>query len=305
MTAAAGRALGRVLLTGAEGFVGRALAARLHAAGHPVVASDRAATAAETRICDLTDAVRVDALVGEGGFATVLHCGAVSGPMVLADDPHRVWRINAEGTANLLEAARRHGAGRLVLCSTIDVYGAVSGRVDETTLPRPVSVYAASKLAAEHAGAAYAASFGMDVVSLRIAWVYGPGRRTPTQLEAALRRLVRGEEVDLDAHPADPAHYLHLDDAVEGILTAAAAPRLPRPVYDIAPDGPLSLGEVAQTLGAFFPQRRVTCTRSAPGAPIPRVIDVSAASSDFGYVPRVRFEEGVARLVQSFARTSP
>lgn len=121
-------------------------------------------------------------------------------------------------------------------------------------------------------------------------WVYGPGRRTPTQLEAALRRLMSGEDVDLDAHPFDPAHHLHLDDAAEGIPRVAAAPRLPRPVYDIAPGAPLSMGEVAQALGALFPGRRVTCARAAPGAPIPRVIDVSVASRDFGFVSRASGE---------------
>lgn len=109
------RDVGRVLVTGAAGFLGAVLVRRLRGQGRQVTASDLGLAECP---CDLTDFAQVQGVGDSGGFQIIFHCGAVSGPMVLADQPLAIWQINALGTAHVLEAARRHGGRRLfdLLC---------------------------------------------------------------------------------------------------------------------------------------------------------------------------------------------
>jgi len=228
------RRLGRVLVTGAAGFLGGALVERLARSGEKVVISDLdrgAESPAGLTPCDLTQPRQVDALLQDRGIDTVIHAGAVSGPMVMADRPLDIWRINAMGTAHLLEAARRNRVGRFVLCSSIDVYGpSASGTIDEDTAFAPESVYGASKVAAEAAMTGYIREHGIDALAVRFSWIYGPGRRTPTTLERLIRAGLTGETVPLGEAASQRTHYVFIDDAVAGVLGAARAPaHLPRP----------------------------------------------------------------------------
>src|SRR3954469_5673959 len=144
------RDLGAVLVTGANGFLGAALLTELTKQQIHFVATDidGGASLPEGMIAlDVRDGPAVRAIMQRTKFDTVFHCGAVSGPMVMADRPLDIWNINATGTANLLEAARVTKAGRVVVCSTVEVYGdVVTGTAAEMTRPQPDSVYGASKL---------------------------------------------------------------------------------------------------------------------------------------------------------------
>ena len=103
-------------------------------------------------------------------------------------EPLAIWQINALGTAHVLEAARRHEVGRVVVCSTCDVYGEQTGVLDESALPRPASVCGASKVAAEAAMLGYVREHHLDAVALRLSWIYGPGFPPATALDEGLRR---------------------------------------------------------------------------------------------------------------------
>lgn len=293
--APAERPLGRTLITGAAGFLGAALMRRL--AGEDVVGTDIAGAT----VCDVTDFAQVERVASEGDFATILHCGAVSGPMVMADRPKAIWRINATGTMHVLEAARRHGRARVVICSTCEVYGDAAGTVDETALPRPVNVYAASKVAAEQAAMGYAAEHGVDAVALRLAWIYGPGRRTPTLLEDMLRAAAEDRAKEFDGHPEDPTHYLHIDDAVEGVLRAAHAAALPSPVYNIAAGAALPLGEVFARIRWLRPKARITLAPRRPPERHPAELDNRRAAAELGFRPTVELTEGLKRSLAALA----
>ena len=186
----------------------------------------------ETR-CDLTDFARVGRLAGQATFQTLFHCGAVSTPMVLAHQALAIWQINALGTAHVLEAARRHEVGRVVVCPTCDVHGEQTGVPGESTLPRPASVCGASKVAAEAAMLGYVREHQLDAVALRLSWIYGPGRHTTTMLENLIRASMTGRAISIDAAAGDITHYLYIEDAVDGLICAGHAKPLALRVYNI------------------------------------------------------------------------
>lgn len=293
-----GRDPGRVLVTGARGFLGSAAVACLRAHGVDVVATDigePGTVSALMTFCDVTDFDQVETVIRDGAFGTVLHCGAVSGPMVMAGRPLDIWRINAGGTIHVLEAARCHGVGRVVICSTSEVYGTCSGRVDETTLPRPDSVYGASKLAAEQALSGYVGEYGLDAVGIRLSWIYGPGRTTPTALEKAIRAGMAGQDVAMDAGLTSPTHYIHIDDALQGLLRAATGAVQGRRIYNISSGPAVLMAELARLLEQLSNGVTVSCAPGRPDGSGITEIDNSRAARDLGFKVTVPLAEGLAR----------
>ena len=176
----------KVLVTGATGFVGRALVPALIAAGHEVAATVRQ-TPAPSFVdgvtvhwvadigpdTDWTGALRgVDAVVHLAGRAHVMSERA-------ADPQAEFRRINAAGTECLARAAAAEGVKRFVLMSTVKVMGEETRDAPfcETDTPAPEDAYGASKLAAEQALLAIAGESGLQPVILRPPLVYGPGAK--------------------------------------------------------------------------------------------------------------------------------
>jgi nucleoside-diphosphate-sugar epimerase len=293
------RDLGRVLVTGARGFIGAALVGALARQGETVTASDRggdATDAAGFRACDITDAQQVDRLFDRDRFDTIVHCGAVSGPMVMADRPLEIWRINVLGTAHLLEAVRRQGMGRFVLCSSCSVYGVMNGAmIDEDTPPDPQSFYGASKLAAEQAMVGYGREHGIAAVALRLAWVYGPGRRTPTTLEELVRATLDGRNVEIAVSPTEITHYVHIDDVVAGLIAASRSSAPPRPVYNISAGRGLPMEQLVAILRRLAPEIRMTFTGPNSTDIGPAGFALGNADRDLGYRPQMSLGEGLKR----------
>ncbi len=102
-----------ILLTGASGLIGRTLHPMLRARGDTVVAIDRLA-GEDVLACDLSEVHRLYDLAGEA--TAVLHCGAISGPMVARDNPFLIVESNIVGTAKIVELARVKGMRRMVYC---------------------------------------------------------------------------------------------------------------------------------------------------------------------------------------------
>lgn len=299
--ATARRRLGRVLVTGANGFLGAALVDRLRRDGEEVVASDLErgdAAYADFQGCDITDPRQVEMLFARGPFDTTFHGGAISGPMVMPDRPLEIWRVNTLGTAHLLEATRRQRAGRFVLCSSCSVYGATDGAtIDEATPPDPAGVYGASKLAAEQAMIGFAREYAIDAVALRLAWVYGPGRRTPTTLAQLLQAAVDGRAFMIDDAPSIVTHYVHVEDVIEGLLAAGRAANLPRLVYNISAGPGCRFEHLVALVHQLAPGIGVTFARGDNANTGPLGFDLANAARDLGYRPCVSLKDGLKRYM--------
>lgn len=287
-----------ILVTGAIGLIGNAVRRRLEDRGTPVVAIDRMATSVDGRDvleCDVTDVHGLHALARRYPIGGIIHCGAFSGPMVSPDHPIQMIRVNIGGAGNIGELARIVGGARVVFASTATAYGLTpTGPVPEATLLMPDSMYGASKAAAEHVMNAYKLQFGVDTVSLRITWVYGPRRSTACLIREMLTDAAAGRITHIPYGRDFPRQYVHIDDVADAMIAALDRPNLPQQAYNISGGSWITLGEVAETVIRVIPGARVeVAPGDDPGDMRQERFDISAAERDLGYFPRVSLEDGL------------
>lgn len=287
-----------VLVTGGIGLIGNAVRRRLEDRGDKVVAIDRVAATIDGREvieCDVTDAHGLHAIARRYPIRAIVHCGAFSGPMVSPDHPMQMIRVNIGGTANVGELARILGGIRLVFASTATAYGLTpGGPVREDVAMEPDSMYGASKAASEQILNAYKRQFGVDTVSLRLTWVYGPRRTTACLIRQMLTDALAGRTTRIPYGRDFPRQYIHLDDAADLMIAALDRPNLPQQAYNISGGNWLTLSEVAETVMRAVPGAKVeVAAGDDPGDIRQERFDISAAARDLGYTPKISLEDGV------------
>ena len=256
----------RVLVTGATGFLGREVCRRLVEAGAPVRALVRPGTDAagleERGVAvhrgDLRDSWSLDGVAR--GADLVIHVAGIhrGGSLRRVD----VWQVNAEGTRRLLQEAARSGVRRFVYVSTAGIHGDVGRErlATESDPARPRDLYELTKWRGEQAVRRIAHSDRLEAVILRPAAVYGPGEQRFLKLfrPIARRRFV------LIGSGRKRLHFIHRDDAAEGIVRAAEAPHTAGETFLLADESPIMTGElvklIAGLLGVPAPRLRVPYT---------------------------------------------
>ena len=230
-----------VLVTGADGFIGSHLAERLVAEGARVrafcVYNSRGSagwldevpaptrSALDVRLGDIRDARFVEAAME--GTEIAFHLAALIAIPYSYTAAESFIETNVRGTLNVLEAARRAGARRLVHTSTSEVYGTPEVLPIRETHPlNAQSPYAASKAAADQLALAYHRSFGVPVVILRPFNTYGPRQSERAVLPTIIRQLLSGTgEVRLGRLDTR-RDMTYVADTVEGFVRAATAPNV-------------------------------------------------------------------------------
>jgi GDP-4-dehydro-6-deoxy-D-mannose reductase len=287
----------RVLVTGAAGFVGQHLVARLARAGCEVAATDRE--------LDVADGAAVAAALARLRPDAVVHLAAQSSVALSRRDPALTYRVNYRGTLALLEAAREHAPdARLLVVGSADVYGPGSpgaAPFREDSPLRPTSPYACSKAAADLLAAGFARR-GLDVVRARTVSHAGPGQREDFALASFARQLVemelgRREPVLRVGNLDSVRDVLDVRDVVEAYWRLLDR-RVPAGAYNVASGrgAPLRVHlEGLLGLARVRPRIQVDPERLRP-------LDVSVADPSrlrgaTGWAPRVDLRETLASLL--------
>jgi nucleoside-diphosphate-sugar epimerase len=288
-----------IMITGGRGFIGRHITQRLVASGCHVISYNRdfATDADGARMVqgELFDVPRLVRVLKEHGVGQIVHTAALSHPTLSLDFPIATFTANVEGTLSLLEAARLADIRRVVNFSSETVYGATAGPLTEEVPVKPSTPYAVTKVTTEWLGKVYSDRYGLDVVSLRIGQVYGPGNRMPEVLGDMLKALTQTGAFEL-AHGSDHCfNFIHVRDvalATERALVALG-PFVPL-AYNIASAEYWRLGDVAALVQQLFPAGRL---QIGPGQiaelDLQGPFDVTAARRDLGYTPEWTLTRGL------------
>ena len=295
-------ASGAVVVTGSAGLIGFAVASRLAREGRTVIGTDRIQPREDggfpSTDAELTDVHKLHAIC-RSDIESIVHCGAVSGPMLGRDNPRAVIETNIAGTANLLEIARQRGV-RLVFCSSTSAYGNTAAGLDPVPEDAPLAaddVYGATKASGDILTRAYAAQTGLDACVLRFSWVYGPRRRTTCVVREMIKDAQAGQPTTLPYGRGFTRQYVYIDDVVSAVIAALDAGEIgPQRAFNITGGQRLEFGEIVDAVRAAVPQAQITLGEGAdPEDQRHGRFDISAAARVLGWQPQVEFADGVRR----------
>lgn len=304
----------RVLVTGADGFIGSHLVERLVRDGADVrafclynsqgsrgwleTASDDVRSHVDFRLGDIRDARFVEASVF--GVEIVFHLAALIAIPYSYLAPQSYIDTNVTGTLNVLEACRRAGVARLVHTSTSEVYGTpASLPITESHPLQAQSPYAASKVAADQLALSYSSSFGVPVTVLRPFNTYGPRQSMRAVLPTILVQLLRGAE-EIQLGRVDTRRDLtYVADTVDGFVRAAGCEGALGQTIQLGTRRSYSVQELFETACRVLGREariKVDERRLRPDASEVLVLesDPALAGSLLGWQATVGLEEGLA-----------
>ncbi len=301
-----------VLVTGGAGFIGSHLVEALLARGDQVTVLDcfddyydparkRANVAAwqgAARVVegDLRDPASLRSALA--GVDAVAHLAARAGVRASLAEPSRYIDVNVTGTQVLLDELREAGIQRLVYASSSSVYGARSDGPFRESDPvlRPVSPYAATKLAGEHLCQAASHSQGLQVSCMRLFTVYGPRQRPEMAIHLFARKALAGEPVSQFGDGSSRRDYTYVGDIVGGLVAALDRPR-PFRVYNLGNGAPVTLAELLQGVERVFGARieREPLPDQPGDVPLTWAA-VDRARDELGYTPEVPLITGLERF---------
>jgi nucleoside-diphosphate-sugar epimerase len=310
----------KYVVTGGGGFIGSALVRGLLALRDGTVAVvdnfstgrqenlTEVASAVQLHVADICDFDTIAPVIA--GADTVFHIAAIPSVPRSISDPVPSHQSNADGTFNVLLAAKEGKARKVVYAASSSAYGdtAVLPKV-ETMQANPKSPYAAQKLLGEYYCSSFAECYGLDATSLRFFNVYGP-RQDPSSpysgvLSVFIRCLIERTSPTIFGDGEQTRDFTYVEDVVELILKASTAPEVAGKIFNAGNGGRYSLNEVWRTLqeieGVSIPAKygppRAGDVRDSQA-------DITAAVKCLGHAPRFSLQEGLRRTLEWYRQQS-
>lgn len=322
------------LLTGANGWVPSYIMRRLARRGEQVISYDlmepdemlmdflgELVEQVTFVSGDVTDYEHLRETAHTHGVTRVIHAAAIT-PRTdrEREEPRRIIDVNFGGTVNVLEVVRElPGFERMVYICSVAAWG--SGHetdvLDEESPSRATNLYGITKHTSERVALRYRDLFGIDIVSMRPANVYGPmerftpGYRGATQLREALRILTSGDELRINTLDGAWADWTFVEDIAEAIERAWDTPNLPHDIYTITCGEQYSIGDMLAAFKREWPALEYSVVPEADanyvvpeGGPGPRPSN-QRMREDFGWVPSTPLEEGVKLYLDWIRKYGP
>jgi len=315
-----------VCITGGAGFLGGWLAETLLSLGAKVVILDDLSTGDHllpSRLIDQHDArcqfiegsildphALADALDNAG---VVFHLAAQASAPLSIQDPARTFDVNVEGARRVADAARAAGAQRLIIASSSAVYGDGEPPMRENSETRPLSPYAASKVADEAIVAAWANSMGLPGVSLRLFNVYGPRQRADGPYAAVVtafaNRVLDGKPPIIHGDGSQTRDFVHVRDVVRAFLLAGASELKPMgEVVNVGSGVTTRIDELASVLSELARERGVMPVPESaehaparPGDPKHSIADTARCRALLGFEASIDLKDGLRETMDWLA----
>jgi UDP-glucuronate 4-epimerase len=318
----------RVLVTGGAGFIGFHATKALLSAGHSVTAVDELnsyydPTLKQRRLAEIgergafrfvkADIAQDGALAAAAGaerFDVILHLAAQAGVRYAVTNPGAYTHANLVGHAAVLEFARHHdGLQHLVYASSSSVYGNDTKPPfsEDARADRPVSFYGATKRSCELLSYSYADLYGLKQTGLRFFTVYGPWGRPDMAYWSFTDAILHDRPIPVFGAGKLLRDFTYVDDIVAAVLGivetqySAKTNETPHRIYNLGNSHPESVLELIGHIERTTNRKALLEFKDGPPGDVRETYaDITRASRDFGFAPKVSLEHGISRFVDWF-----
>lgn len=307
-----------LLLTGGAGFIGSHFSRKLLDEGHEVDCLDNFNTYYDPALKrenvqpfldhpryrliegDIVDWPAVENLFAERSYDSVVHLAARAGVRPSIREPLLYEQVNVLGTMHILEAARRHGVGRIVSASSSSVYGSNSKVPFSESDPvdHPISPYAATKKAGELMAFTWHHLYGLSISCMRFFTVYGPRQRPDMAIHKFARLICSGQPVPVFGDGRSRRDYTYIDDIIEG-LYAALLRCEGYHIYNLGESNTIELLELIHLLEEGLGRKAVLEFHPDQPGDVPiTYADISLARRELDYRPSTPIERGIGLFAE-------
>ena len=312
------------LVTGGAGFIGSHVCERLLRDGHSVWAFDdlnnfydpqfkqrnlreiqSLARPFEFIHGDITNSAALHEIFSSVKFDQVIHLAARAGVRPSLEQPALYQRVNAEGTVNVLEAARKSGVKKIIIASSSSVYG-LNSKVpfsESDPIFSAISPYAASKLACEALGHVYHHIHKMDVTMLRFFTVYGPRQRPDLAIYKFAKLVSAGKPIPVFGDGGAARDYTFVSDTIDGVV-AATKKEFGFEIFNLGESETVSLGRMIELLEAALGKKAIIDRQPLQPGDVPVTFaDIAKARTKLGYNPQIKFVQGIKLFADWFKKS--
>ena len=309
----------KYLVTGGAGFIGSNLADSLLNDGHEIVVIDNFNDYYDTTIkeinvsqhennahyklyrFDIEDLPLLKNVFANNDFDAVIHLAANAGVRPSIARPAAYFRSNVLGTVNILECLKESTCKKLVMASSSSVYGNCEAEKfsEDLNVSKPISPYAATKLACEQIAYTYHHLYGINVVALRFFTVYGPRQRPDLAINKFTRLITENKPVQIYGDwNKSKRDYTFIDDIVDGIKSSIVYDKTGYEIINLGGGEPVTLKRMIETIEKTLGKKAIIeHLPMQPGDVDKTVCDWTKANLLLGYKPKTSFEQGIAKFI--------
>ena len=309
-----------ILITGGAGFIGSNLTDALLKHKHNVVCLDNfdgfydpAIKRSNIRQAlnspnyflvegDIRDSDVLGKIFMQYSIDIVVHLAAWAGVRPSLINPGLYYEVNLLGTLSVLEAMKKYNVNKMIMASSSSVYGN-NDKIpfsENDTVDHPVSPYAASKKAAELLSYTYSHLYGFDIFCMRFFTVYGPRQRPEMAVHQFVRKILKGETIQLYGDGSSRRDYTYVDDIVQGLVNVLD--RLKGyEIINLGESQPIALRDLISNIESILNRKAIIEWKPGqPGDTEVTFADISKAHRLLDYNPEFSIEKGLKDFVNWF-----
>ena len=308
----------KILLTGVAGFIGSYTARALLKRGDEVIGVDNfndyySPLQKEDNVADflwdknfilvradITDAEKMNEVFEQFKPDLLVHLAARAGVRPSIENPELYYKVNVEGTVNLLEACRKNDVKRVVFASSSSVYGKQKKTPfsEEDFTENPISPYAATKRGAENVCYMYSKVYGMQITCLRFFTVYGPAGRPDMAPYLFTKWINEGTPLKRFGDGTTKRDYTYVGDIVSGVLAACDKP-FDYEIINLGNKKPEILNDLIGTIESELKEKAIIEELPEQPGDVPITFaDISKAKRKLGYEPKTSLAEGMRNFIE-------
>jgi UDP-glucuronate 4-epimerase len=310
----------KILVTGGAGFIGSHLVERLLDLKHEVMVIDNFDPFYDPAIkeknlekahdfksfklyrTDILDHSSLTEIFSKNTFKAVVHLAAKAGVRPSIADPKGYYKVNVEGTLNLLEECKKYKITKFIFASSSSVYGN-NEKVpfSETDIVDfPISPYAATKKAGELLCHNYYHLYGINIFALRFFTVYGPRQRPDLAIHKFFKLIAQNKPLPIYGDGSTSRDYTYIDDIVDGILKSIEGIRGYK-IINLGESRTISLNELLRLIENITGKKlKIEKLNMQPGDVLRTYADISKARKLLDYDPKTDMETGLRKFYEWF-----